>query len=166
MRWTLFYFLLAFQLLFSQVVSAPTPPRSPSPPPAPPKPGDFVGVRPSAYEGRTKENKKVAIHPGVIVSGPTREGNFKVAMISKKLVGNPPQSPIESFHPQTNVYGNVNLGPPKVVHPTQMKHWKDHKTGAPATPVNPANLDRLKKAMVPHTAWRPTIAGPSRPGKV
>jgi len=68
-------------------------------------------------------------------------------MISKKLVGNPPQSPIESFHPQTNVYGNVNLGPPKVIHAAQMKHWKDHKTGSPATPVGPANLDRLKKAM-------------------
>jgi len=68
-------------------------------------------------------------------------------MISKKLVGDPPQSPIESFHPQTNVYGNVNLGPPKVINPTQMKHWKDHKTGIVATPVGQANLDKLKKAM-------------------
>jgi len=60
MRWTLLYYLLAFQLLFYQVFSAPTPPRSPSPPPAPPKPGDFVGVRPAAYEGKSKENVRRA----------------------------------------------------------------------------------------------------------
>ena len=49
---SLLYLLLVFLLFFEQGFSVPIP----SPPPVVHKPGDFVGVRPAAYEEKSKEN--------------------------------------------------------------------------------------------------------------
>jgi hypothetical protein len=117
--------------------------------------------------------KKISIHPGVVVSS-TANGNYLFARISKSLPGNPPQQPIQQFHPESNIYGNVDLGPPKVVNAADMKQWKDSKTGLPATPMGTDNLNKLKKAMgascstimllafssfclEPHAGWKLTI---------
>jgi hypothetical protein len=49
--------------------------------------------------------------------------------------------------PESNIYGNVDLGPPMVVNAADMKHWKDNKTGLLVTPMDTDNLNKLKKAM-------------------
>lgn len=49
---SLLYLFLVFFLFFEQGFSVPIP----SPPPVVYKPGDFVGVRPAAYEDKSKGN--------------------------------------------------------------------------------------------------------------
>jgi hypothetical protein len=156
---SLIYLLLAFLLLFEQGFSAPIP----SPPPVVHKPGDFVGVRPAAYEEKSKENKKISIHPGVVIAGPSKDGTYQVAMISKSLPDNPPQASIQSFHPESNIYGSVSLARPKDVHLNMMKPWKDGKTGNVATPMNPPSLENMKNMMKPHVNWKPTASAPQSP---
>lgn len=129
------------------------------------KPGDFVGVRPAAYEEKSKENRKVSIHPGVVIAGPSADGIYKIAMISKSLPDNPPQQLIHNFHPETNIYGSVSLAPPKDVHVNMMKAWKDSKTGNVATPMNPTNLENMKNMMEPHVNWEPTPHASQSPKK-
>jgi len=68
-------------------------------------------------------------------------------MISKSLPDNPPQESIHSFHPESNIYGSVSLARPKDVHVDMMKPWKDGKTGNTATPISPANLEKMKNMM-------------------
>jgi len=119
--------------------------------------GDFVGVRPGAYEQKSPDVnlKKISIHPGVIVGGPHPEtGKYSIAMISKKLPHDPPQAPIEHFHADSSVYGNIALHPPHQIEVHDMKPWKDERTGVRQTPVNRANLHKLKDAMAPHVGWR------------
>jgi len=145
-------YLLAFLFFFERVFSAPIP----SPPPVVHKPGDFVGVRPAAYEEKSKENKKVSIHPGVVVAGPSTGETYQVAMISKSLPDNPPQASIQSFHPESNIYGSVSLARPKEVTVNMMKPWKDSKTGGVATPLDLPSLEKMKDMMKPHVDWKPT----------
>jgi len=127
------------------------------------RPGDFVGVRPGAYEKKSPDVnlKKISIHPGVIVGGPHPDtGKYPVAMISKKLPHDPPQAPISHFHPDSSVYGNIALHPPHPIGVNDMKAWKDERTGVRQTPVNGANLHKLKGAMAPHVGWRPPTPPP------
>jgi len=129
----------------------------------PHNPGDFVGVRPAAYEKKTHDVnlKKISIHPGVIIGGPDPEtGKYPVAMISKKLPHDPPQAPIEKFHPDSSVYGNIALHPPHPIELHDMKPWKDERTGIRQTPLDNANLHKLKGAMAPHVGWRPPTPPP------
>jgi len=126
--------------------------------------------------------KKITIHPGVVVNGPHPDGKYDVAMISKNLPHNPPQQKITDFHPQSTAYGNVHLGPPKRVELQHMKPWKDGETGDKQAPMSPPNLANLKKAMgqyscvifkfdcrklsqisAPHAGWRPPSPVPERP---
>jgi len=119
--------------------------------------GDFVGVRPGAYEKKSPDVNfnKISIHPGVIVGGPNPEdGKYKVAMISKKLPHNPPQAPIEHFHPDSSAYGNIALHPPHDIAIDDMKPWKDERTGVRQTPLSHGNLEKLKGAMEPHVRWK------------
>ena len=44
------------------------------------------------------------------------------------LPGNPLQRPIQEFYPESNIYGNVDLGPLKVVNAADMKLWMDSET--------------------------------------
>jgi hypothetical protein len=81
------------------------------------------------------------------MAGPSTDGNYKVAMISKTLPDNPPQESIHTFHPESSIYGSVSLARPKDVQGSMMKPWKDNKTGNAATPVNPANLEKMKDLM-------------------
>ena len=78
-------------------------------------------------------------YPGVVVSS-TTNGNYRFARISKSLPGNPPQRPFQEFHPECNIYGNVDLGPPKMVNAADM--WKDNRS-----PCGTNKLNKLKKAM-------------------
>jgi len=129
----------------------------------PHNPGDFVGVRPAAYEKKTHDVnlKKISIHPGVIIGGPDPEtGKYPVAMISKKLPHDPPQAPIEKFHPDSSVYGNIALHPPHPIELHDLKPWKDERTGIRQTPLDNANLHKLKGAMAPHVGWRPPTPPP------
>jgi len=151
---SLLYFLFVFLLILEQGFSAPVP----SPPTVVHKPGDFVGVRPAAYEAKSKENKKVSIHPGVVIAGPSTDGTYQVGMISKSLPDNPPQVSIHTLHPESNIYGSVSLARPKDVHSSMMKPWKDSKTGNTATPMNPAKLENMKNMMKPHINWNPTAS--------
>jgi len=151
---------LAFLLV--PVLTAPTGPPAQPKPLTVPNHGDFVGVRPGAYE-KGKDSKRVTIHPGVVVSGPHSDGRYKVAMISKNLPHDPPQHPIHKYHPESSVYGNVHLGPPKKVELRHMKPWKDETTGRKQTPMNHQNLERLKTAMAPHTGWKAPTPPPSPP---
>ncbi|PPQ82839.1 hypothetical protein CVT25_009214 [Psilocybe cyanescens] len=135
-------------------------------PPASREHGEFVGVRPGAYEKKTKENnlKSISIHPGVVMGGPHPEtGRYSVAMISKKLPNDPPQAPIEHYHPVSTVYGNIALSPPKEIRPEDMKGWINEKTGAREKHMNDENLTRLKKDMGPHVDWRPPTPPPKPP---
>lgn len=139
-------------------------PGSPLPdfPILPYKKGDIVGVRPSEYEDRPP--KEISIHPGVVIGGPNHEGKYSVAMMSKKLPGNPPQADIRHFHPAANVYGNVALSPAKEARPKAMKPWKSDKTGETAIPVSKHGVEAIKDAMVPHQDWRAPTP-PPRPVK-
>jgi len=128
--------------------------------------GDFVGVRPGAYEQKSPDVnlKKISIHPGVIVGGPHPEtGKYSVAMISKKLPHDPPQAPIDHFHPDSSVYGNIALHPPHQVAVHDMKPWKDERTGVRQTPLHRGDLHKLKDAMVPHVGWRAPTPPPFPP---
>jgi len=151
---SLLYLLLVFLLFLEQGSSAPIP--SSSPGPAAPKAGDFVGVRPAAYEEKSKDNKKVSIHPGVVVAGPLTDGTYHVAMISKSLPDNPPQASIHDFHTDSSIHGSVSLAPPKNVHVNLMKPWKDGKTGNVVSSMNEANLEKMKNMMKPHGNWKPS----------
>ncbi|KAF8960270.1 hypothetical protein BDZ97DRAFT_1922348 [Flammula alnicola] len=153
-------FILTFLLVGAIAAPVPNPPQTP----VVHNHGDFVGVRPGAYEEKTPENNhdKISIHPGVVVGGPHPEtGIYNVAMISKKIPHNPPQAPIEHFHPGSTVYGNIALSPPKEVMHTDMKPWKDEKTGITQSPMTPSNLANLRTAMIPHTGWKPPTPPPS-----
>ncbi|CAA7269172.1 unnamed protein product [Cyclocybe aegerita] len=124
--------------------------------------GDFVGVRPSAYEEKTIDNKRVTIHPGVVLSGPHPvTGKYEVAMISKKLPHDPPQAPVGQFHPGSSAYGNVSLGPAKQVSLQHLKPWKDEKTGQRQDPMTHENVQKLKAAMAPHAGWKPPPPPPT-----
>ncbi|KAH9483254.1 hypothetical protein JR316_0005358 [Psilocybe cubensis] len=139
--------------------------RSGTPPP-PRNHGEFVGVRPKAYEQKTKENnlKNISIHPGVVVGGPDPEtGKYDVAMISKKLPHDPPQAPITNYHPAETVYGNVALSPPKKIKPKHMKGWVNQKTGVQEKEMSAENLAKLKKDMEPHAGWRAPTPPPKPP---
>jgi hypothetical protein len=61
---SLLYLLLVFLFFFEQGSSAPIP--SSSPGPTAPKAGDFVGVRPAAYEEKSKDNVGYPT-PGLII---------------------------------------------------------------------------------------------------
>ena len=108
MCWMLLYYLLAFQLLFFQVFSAPTPPTPHIAQPTTYKPGDIVALPPTAYEHKYDTNvrrppallslltesglkiefqqKDLPKHPGVILSGPTEKGHYRVAIVSSTAV--------------------------------------------------------------------------------
>ncbi|CAA7269175.1 unnamed protein product [Cyclocybe aegerita] len=142
--------------------------KSPSPDhwtPGPiPNIGDVVGVRPGAYEGKSAANKKVTIHPGVVISGPHPEtGKYQIAMISKKLPHSPPRADIRKFHKHTTLYGDVSLAPPVEVHAKDTKSWKSKKTGHVEKPMDKEGVERLKAAMKPHAGWKklPTPPPPS-----
>ncbi|KAJ3505280.1 hypothetical protein NLJ89_g7500 [Agrocybe chaxingu] len=133
------------------------------------KVGDFVGVRPNAYEEKTIDNKRVTIHPGVVLSGPHPvTGKYEVAMISKKLPHDPPQAPVGQFHPGSSAYGNVSLGPAKQVSLQHLKPWKDENTGQRQEPMTPGNVQKLKAAMADlgssTTRWLEATSAPTCSG--
>jgi len=156
----LLYYLLAFQLLFFQVFSAPTPPTPHIAQPTTYKPGDIVALRPTAYENKYDTNvrrppallslltesglkiefqqKDLPKHPGVILSGPTEKGHYRVAIVSNNPRGSNTRKPIKNFHPDLGGY--VDLGVPKVVGHDQLALWLKTKTSMSQT-----NLDELKK---------------------
>jgi hypothetical protein len=129
-------------------------------------PGAYVGVRAKVYEEKNPYVKldKISIHPGVVMEGPDPEtGKYPVAMISKKLPNDPPQENIKTFHPNSNIYGNIALHPPYNIKPEDMKPWKDDKTGVRHVPMEPPGLHSLKQAMGPHKHWRPPTPPPLPP---
>lgn len=130
------------------------------------KPGDYVGVRAKAYEEKNPHVKleKISIHPGVVMDHPDPvTGRYPIAMISKKLPNDPPQKNIKTFHPNSNIYGNIALHPPYNIRPEDMKPWKDDKTGVRHVPMEAPGLHSLKAAMEPHTHWRPPTPPPLPP---
>ena len=60
---SLLYLLLLFFLFFEIGLSVPIP----SPPPVVHKPGDFVGVRPAAYEDKSKENVRQSHNNSILL---------------------------------------------------------------------------------------------------
>lgn len=69
------------------------------------------------------------IHPGVVVAGPTGSDRiYAVAMISKKLPGDPPQKPVSTYQSGTGMEGNISLVPVQVAW-SKMKVWRQRDTG-------------------------------------
>jgi len=117
--------------------------------------GEYVGVRPTAYEKKHPSHKKISIHPGIIVGGPDPiTGKHDVAMISKKPPFDPPQAPIEHFQTGTGIYGNVVLKA-RPVSPGAMKPWVDTTTNAQQARLVGHGYNKLKTAMEPHVNWEP-----------
>ena len=53
---------------------------------------------------------------------------YTVAMISKKLPGDPPQKPISTYQSGTDMEGNISLQPVQVSW-SKMKIWRQRDTG-------------------------------------
>ena len=121
----------------------PSPPR---PGPAAPLPvwklGDVIGARAKYYEANSKVT---TMHPGVILAGPDPNGNFRVAMISNKLLGNGPrQLATKYLGANGGVEGEISLGMPTVINGQHLRPWR--RPGLGNTPaMQPAKLAELKR---------------------
>jgi hypothetical protein len=86
------------------------------------------------------------MHPGVVLGLPhPQTGKFPVAMISKKLPGDPPQKPIEHFYHDSHLLGNIRLAPPKMV--KRARPWRNENTGANSSPMSHEGMQRLQEEM-------------------
>ncbi|KAH6910005.1 hypothetical protein BKA70DRAFT_1221635 [Coprinopsis sp. MPI-PUGE-AT-0042] len=123
----------------------------PQPRPAPPRPGpvaplpvwkmgDVIGARAKYYEANSKVT---TMHPGVIVAGPDPNGNFRVAMISNKLLGNGPRQPATKYL-GAGIDGEISLGMPIVISGQHLRPWRRPGLGN-TPPVQPAKLAELKR---------------------
>ena len=64
----------------------------------------------------------------MVISGPTIDRTYTVAMISKKLPGDPPQKPVSTYQSGTGMEGNISLSPVQV-NWGKMKIWRQRDTG-------------------------------------
>ncbi|TEB25068.1 hypothetical protein FA13DRAFT_1738692 [Coprinellus micaceus] len=82
------------------------------------------------------------MHPGVVVGGPTGDREYRVAMISSKLPGNPPQKPVSTYKP--GMEGNISLSPVAAAW-AKMKPWKQKNSGSnePASALEAKMLKNL-----------------------
>ncbi|KAF9558407.1 hypothetical protein CPC08DRAFT_559429 [Agrocybe pediades] len=151
MRAAPFVSLLSALVLLPIVLGIPvnSRPGTPSSRPETPEPtaypiGEYVGVRPGAYEEKHPSHKKTSIHPGI------------------KPPFNPPQAPIEHFQTGTGIYGNVVLAP-RPISPSDMKTWKSKETGEKQTPLDKHGYKKLIKALEPHKDWKPPKDQPRNP---
>lgn len=126
----------------------PRPPPRPSPPrpgPSAPLPvwqaGNVIGARAKYYEANSKVT---TMHPGVIVAGPDPNGNFRVAMISNKLLGNGPRQQASKYLGAIGVEGEISLGMPTVIHGQYLRPWRRPGQGD-TPPMVPAKLAELKR---------------------
>jgi len=118
--------------------------------------GDFVGVRPGAYEEKTKENVSRLTRPYLLSDTQRVEleenqysprGRCSIQMEITFLRGHR-RAPLvirrndqsKSSNPESNIYGNIDLSPPKLVNAADM--WKDN-----GSPCGTDDLNKLKKAM-------------------
>ena len=82
------------------------------------------------------------MHPGVVVGGPVGDREYRVAMISSKLPGNPPQKPVSTY--KQGMEGNISLSPIAVAW-AKMKPWKQKNSGSnePASALEAKMLKKL-----------------------
>ena len=125
-----------------QPVPRPSPPR---PGPAAPLPqwrvGNVIGARAKYYEANSKVT---TMHPGIIVAGPDPNGNFRVAMISNKLLGNGPRQQASKYLGAIGIDGEISLGMPTVIHGQYLRPWRRPGQGD-TPPLSPAKLAELKR---------------------